>query len=85
MNMPSVYSQGPPSCEELEETHDKFRCREYESEDGDSRAVVASGDDKGDDFKCSKVVKDGFGENINPAARDECELSSGGEQCKQVK
>ncbi|HEY6405014.1 MAG TPA: hypothetical protein VIX38_02930 [Nitrososphaeraceae archaeon] len=73
MNMPSAYSQGTPTCEELEEanTNDKFYCREYQNEDGDTRTVVACGEDKEDDFKCNKVIKDGFGENINPATRDE--------------
>jgi hypothetical protein len=72
MNMPSAYSQGTPTCEELEEANknDKFYCREYQSEDGDTRTVVACGEDKVDDFKCNKVIKDGFGENINPATRD---------------
>jgi hypothetical protein len=31
------------------------------------------------------VIKYGFGENINPTTRDECELSSGREKFKQVK
>jgi hypothetical protein len=30
-------------------------------------------------------IKDGQGENINPATRDQCEMSSGGEKCKQIK
>ena len=86
MNMPSAYSQGTPTCKELDEANknDKFYCREFQSEDGDTRTVVACGEDKGDDFKCNKVIEDGFGENINPATRDECELSSEGEKCKQV-
>ena len=73
MNMPSAYSQGTPTCKELEEANknDKFYCREYQGEDGDTRTVVACGEDKGNDFKCNKVIKDGFGENINPANRDE--------------
>ena len=87
INMPSAYSQGTPTCEELEEANknDKFYCREYQGEDGDTRTVVACGEDKGEDFKCNKVIKDGFEENVNPAMRDECELSSEGEKCKQVK
>ena len=73
INMPSAYSQGTPTCKELEEANknDKFYCREYQGEDGDTRTVVACGEDKGNDFKCNKVIKDGFGENINPANRDE--------------
>jgi|GEM_PF-1976958 hypothetical protein len=73
MNMPSAYSQGTPTCKELEEANknDKFYCREYQGEDGDTRTVVACGEDKGDDFKCNKLIKDGFEENINPANRDE--------------
>jgi hypothetical protein len=73
MNMPSAYSQGTPTCKELEEffgENDEFYCREYQSEDGDTR-TVACGEDTGDDFKCNKAIKDGFGENINPATRDE--------------
>jgi hypothetical protein len=62
-----------------ERKNDKFECREYENEDGDSRAVVACGDDEGEDFKWNKVIKDGFGDNINPAAGNGCEMSSGGE------
>jgi hypothetical protein len=87
LNIPSAYSQGTPTCEDLEETntHDKFYCREYQSEDGDTRTVLGCGDDKGDDFKCNKVIKDGQGQNINPATRDQCEMSSGGEKCKQIK
>jgi hypothetical protein len=86
MNTPSAYSQGTPTCKELEEANknDKFYCREYQGEDGDTRTVVACGEDNGEDFKCNKVIKDGFGENINPATRGECELSSEGEKCKQV-
>jgi hypothetical protein len=85
MNMPSAYSQGTPTCEELEEANknDEFYCREYQGEDGNTR-TVACGEDKGDDFNCDRVIKDGFGENINPTTRDECELSSEGEKCKQV-
>ena len=73
VNMPSAYSQGTPTCKELEEANknDKFYCREYQGEDGDTRTVVACGEDKGNDFKCNRVIKDGFGENINPANRDE--------------
>jgi hypothetical protein len=73
INMPSAFSQGTPTCEELEEANknDKFYCREYQGEDGDTRTVVACGEDKGEDFKCNNVIKDGFGENVNPATRDE--------------
>jgi hypothetical protein len=87
MNIPLAYSRGTPTCEELEETntHDKSYCREYQGEDGDTRTVLGCGDDKGDDFKCNKAIKDGQGENINPATRNQCELSSGGEKCKQVR
>jgi hypothetical protein len=72
MNMPSAYSQVTTTCEELEEANknDKFYCREYQSEDGDTRTVVACGEDKGDDLKCNKDIKDGFGTNIDPAPRD---------------
>ena len=55
------YSQGT-SCEELEEffgENDKFYCREYQSEDGDTK-TVACGEDEGDVFNCGDVVKDGF-------------------------
>jgi hypothetical protein len=67
MNTPSAYSQGTPTCEELEEANknDRFYCREYQSEDGGTGTVVACGEDKGDDLECNKVIKDGFGENIN--------------------
>ena len=87
INMTSAYSQGTPTCKELEEANknDKFYCREYQGEDGDTGTVVACGEDNGDDFKCNKVIKDGQGENINPATRYQCETSSGGEKCKQVK
>jgi hypothetical protein len=86
MNVPSAYSQGTPTCEELEEANknDKFYCREYQGEDGDTRKVVACGEDKGDEFKCNKDIKDGFGENTNPASRNECKLIGEGEKCKQV-
>ena len=86
MNTPLAYSQGTPTCEELEEANknDKFYCRIYQSEDGDTR-IVSCGEDKGDDINCDKIIKDGFEENIFPAPKDECELSSEGEKCKLVK
>ena len=86
LKIPLAYSQGTPTCQDLEETndHDKFYCREYQSEDGDTRTVLACGDDKGDDFRCNKTIKDGQEEPINPATRNQCEQSSGGEKCKQV-
>ena len=61
MNTPLAYSQGT-SCEELEEffgENDKFYCREYQSEDGDTK-TVACGEDEGYVFNCGDVVKDGF-------------------------
>ena len=85
-NIPLAYSQGTPTCEELEEIneHDKFYCREYQSEDGDTRTTIGCGEDKGEDFRCNKEIKEGQGDPLNPATKDQCEQSSGGEKCKQV-